>query len=68
MHFEVRRTAEHSQDHWHWELVLKGGIPLARSPQSFDTETQARSHLAAAKKSMKGAIRCKVVTVDDTAD
>jgi hypothetical protein len=52
---------------WSWELVQASGKVICRSAGTFDTEPEARSDIAAAKKSMKGAWRCKVVTVDDPA-
>lgn len=53
-------------DVWSWALVKADDEVICRSPGTFDSEREARSHIAQAKKSMKGAMRCKVVTVDDT--
>lgn len=78
MHFNVERyrdedVADESGtvhipgiDVWSWKLIKADGEVIAVGPRSYDTEAEARSHIAQAKKSMKGAMRCKVVTVDDT--
>jgi uncharacterized protein YegP (UPF0339 family) len=50
---------------WSWELKSTAGEVIARSPVGmFTSEAEARSHVASAKKSMKGAWRCKVVSPD----
>lgn len=68
MHFEVKcRTGVDTAgevDVWTWRLVLKGGEVICRSPSAFMSEPEARSQLAAAKTSMRGAGRCKVITVE----
>lgn len=53
-------------DTWDWQLVLADGEVVCRSGKLFATEKEARSHVAQAKKTMKGAMRSKVVTVDDS--
>jgi hypothetical protein len=69
MHFEVKRYAETLADGtptiqiWTWRLVKNDG-PVCSSPDVFPTEAAARSHLAKAKTAMKGAGRCKVITLD----
>lgn len=52
-------------DKWTWTLDLADGSTVAQGPQTFATEKACRSQIAAAKKSMKGAMRCKVVIVDE---
>ena len=49
---------------WSWTLDLSDGTTVAQGPKAFATEKACRSQIAAAKKSMKGAVRCKVVTLD----
>ena len=78
MHFIVEHETVHERvnaitgdrefpgtDFWTWALVKASGEVIARHPQPFATEKAARSQIAEAKKSMKGAMRCKVVTVEE---
>lgn len=50
---------------WTWTLEMADGDVVCSGPRPFSSEKLARSQIASAKKSMKGAMRCKVVTVDD---
>ncbi len=45
-----------------WALVKSDGEHVAHGPRVFYDEKSCRSQIATAKKSMKGAMRCKVVT------
>lgn len=45
-----------------WDLVKADGEIVVRGPRSFLDEAEARSQIAAAKKSMKGAGRCRVLS------
>lgn len=58
--------AEHvaPADFWNWRLELADGSIVCAGARCFDTEAAARSDIAQAKKTMKGAFRSKVVTVD----
>jgi hypothetical protein len=47
-----------------WTLLKASGEAVARGPRVFYDEKECRSQIAEAKKSMKGAMRCKVVTLD----
>ncbi len=47
-----------------WTLEKADGEVVARGPRVFYDEPSCRSQIAQAKKSMKGAMRCKVVTDD----
>ena len=47
-----------------WALEKADGEVITRGPHSFPTEKACRSQIAQAKRSMKGAMRCKVVTLD----
>lgn len=50
---------------WKWALVQASGKVICEcSASGFSSEAEARSDIAAAKKSMKGAWRCKVVVAD----
>lgn len=51
-------------DAFTWALVKADESVVAKGPYVFDTEKAARSQIAEAKKAMKGAMRCKVVTLD----
>lgn len=46
-----------------WALVTAAGEHIAHGPCVFYDEKSCRSQIAQAKKSMKGAMRCKVVTL-----
>lgn len=48
---------------YEWRLEKVDEV-VCRGPRLFASEKEARSQIAQAKKSMKGAGRCKVVTVD----
>lgn len=50
---------------FHWALVKTDGEVVVRGPHGFPTEKECRSQIAEAKKSMKGASRCKVVSPPD---
>jgi hypothetical protein len=52
-------------DAWSWTLDLADGTTVAQGPHDFATEKSCRSQIAAAKKSMKGAMRCKVTTLTE---
>jgi hypothetical protein len=47
---------------WMWQLVKKEDGVVCASGRTFTTEKEARSNIAAAKKTMRGAGRSKVVT------
>lgn len=49
---------------WTWLLERADGSVVCHGPQAFGSEKEARSNIAQAKRSMKGAMRCKVVTLD----
>jgi hypothetical protein len=53
-----------ARDEWEWALVKADGEVITRGPRVFALEKEARSQIAQAKRSMKGAMRCKVVTLD----
>ena len=65
---EIRDVFGHDivpeHDEFTWALVKTDGTVLCRGPHDFADEKQARSQIAEAKKSMKGAMRCRVVTLD----
>ena len=69
MHFQITKHTESGYGvigdavWFDWRLEKKDGA-VAKSPRTFDTEKAARSQIAEAKKSMKGAGRCKVVSHD----
>lgn len=66
MHFQVRQHQGLTEDEalkrtYGWTLEKTDEEIVARSPHNdFDTEAQARSNIAKAKRSMKAAARCKV--------
>ena len=45
-----------------WALVKTDGTVICQGPHDFASEKECRSQIAEAKKSMKGASRCKVVS------
>lgn len=65
---EVQGGHVNPRTYWWWQLVKVDGERVAAGPQNFDTEAAARSNIASAKKAMKGAMRCKVVTVHAASD
>lgn len=66
MHFQIHQhaTPAGAPHAFYWVLEKKEGN-VCQSAGSFDTEKQTRSDIAAAKKSMKGAGRCKVLSPDE---
>lgn len=68
MQFEIRKQRlpepAADQEAVTWALVKTDGTVLCQGPHTFYDEKQARSQIAEAKKSMKGAMRCRVVTLD----
>lgn len=69
MHFQVEQhkdvdsSGEVQGQLFGWRLEKADGEAIARSPHDeFPTESKARSHIAHAKKSMRGASRCKVLS------
>lgn len=51
-----------TKDAWTWTLDRADGSTICQGPGDFDSEADARSQIAQAKKSMKGAMRTKVVS------
>lgn len=68
MIFQITNNPQHIAgervDLFEWALVKSDGEVLARGPRVFYDEASCRSQIAAAKKSMKGAMRCKVQVVE----
>lgn len=70
MHFQLHHTrvaVMGGHEFWKWTLEKADGSVVAQSRGDsilgeFSTEKEARSDIAAAKKSMKGAGRCRVVS------
>lgn len=66
MTFEIKSTTEPEEAQnpmVEWVLRKKDGHRVARSPRAYNTEAEARSDIAEAKKAMKGAGYAKVVRV-----
>lgn len=65
MHFQITEYPHvgvlDGKSSFMWSLEKADG-PVAVSPSEFDTEKEARSQIAAAKKSMRAAGRCKVLS------
>lgn len=69
LRFEVETTnpggvGDFLEPHWFWVLVGADG-PVCRSVDTFYTEEEARSNIAASKGRMKAARFAKVLTVDE---
>jgi hypothetical protein len=70
MHIQINHYADSGEPEagipaievWGWSLVKADGTVICRGPTSFSSEKEARSQIAEAKKSMKGASRCKVLS------
>lgn len=52
----------HEKIIYSWALVDKDGDVVCQGPRGFHDEPSCRSQIARAKKSMKGALRYKVVS------
>lgn len=52
---------------WEWQLVGAEG-PVAKSPTTFDSEKETRSHIAANKGRLGNARRTKVITVEQATE
>ena len=69
MHFQITRYADvgvpgagiPGVEFYGWVLVKSDG-PVCRSARNLTTEKEARSDIAQAKKTMKGAMRAKVLS------
>lgn len=66
IHRQLRVPNDRTLDKFSWTLDRADGSVVCAGGREFDSEKEARSDIAQAKKSMKGATRCKVVTVDDS--
>lgn len=51
-----------------WHLIGAGDTSVAVSPEEYNTEKEARSAVAAAKKRFKASGMVKVLTVDVESD
>lgn len=66
MHFQINRhmgltaAPPHEKELFSWTLMKTDGECVAMAAKVFDSEREARSDIAAAKKSMRAAGRCKV--------
>lgn len=67
LRFEVKETLlwpDPYDAEWHWTLIGADG-PVCKSADSFPSEEEARSNIAASKGRMKAARFAKVVTVSE---
>jgi len=73
MHFQIEHYADAGDPEvqvapvsWFtWKLVDVEDNVLLRAPRTFDTEKEARSQIAAAKRTMRAASCFKVVSPPD---
>jgi hypothetical protein len=70
MHFQIRETRAAVPwkgtivTKYNWTLEKKEGV-VCKSATFFDSEKEARSDIAAAKRSMRAAGRCRVQSPDE---